>query len=445
MIWQEKFEEIFFPYLSKIAKIEKGNKFRKETLDNFLKKILRYDYSTETLLTIYFLIDEKVQRFIRKYLRLILNSLTIYSVDAYNTSKGFVKGKLIMNATIQQFRLKEYKPTFYKCREIYRNYNTPENRLLKYLLFSIKSLFLKLPKHLSITSKKGSSRQESRAVENMENLLSTLSELKRLFFKHVHNIKLKSIELPKYIDNTMIERLLKARNPLYRKVYEIYNIYDTLFNSSELDEKLVRKLIDFKRIIPADLNKQFEIFILFLTLKSFDDCSSRFNLNKLGLILPRQDAIATYEYQNGPIIHIYYDRHPESEIYKKRSIYRKIIYDYFLEYRIRRPDIIIEIINESQAKKAYFFIEIKNTKKKKYLLSSIYKSFAYLYDFSQLFPKEQNPKLFLITDHSNKIYKNFDVEVRLKREKSLKIFSWRHIHDNTNIISESVERIINSL
>ena len=112
--------------------------------------------------------------------------------------------------------------------------------------------------------------------------------------------------------------------------------------------------------------------------------------------------------------------------------------NYNLKSVTRRPDIIFELKDEYN-NRMYYFVEVKNTQDKKYIVDSVYKCLAYLYDFKGVVIEDLRPKISLVLDFSSEIFHNYNVQTYKTKDLSINIISWKHLFEINDIMSSILE------
>ena len=110
----------------------------------------------------------------------------------------------------------------------------------------------------------------------------------------------------------------------------------------------------------------------------------------LKLIGYTQGAVAQYRYRDNTV-KIYYQTMPIS--LAKTSIYTRIMRQYNINVRLRRPDILIEINSDKNELK---LVEVKRTSNHLYIGESLYKVLGYLKDFENCFESANRPQALLV-------------------------------------------------
>jgi predicted nucleic acid-binding protein len=100
---------------------------------------------------LYFLLDTGpprepgVERFVTYTLDRLLVQLSRESERRPVTYQGQVRGRVLWPQTIKARHAEDFDPTRFVCRELVHRYDTPENRLLKYLLEQIAAAIAAVP------------------------------------------------------------------------------------------------------------------------------------------------------------------------------------------------------------------------------------------------------------------------------------------------------------
>jgi hypothetical protein len=139
---------------------------------------------------------------------------------------------------------------------------------------------------------------------------------------------------------------------------------------------------------PFNDDKLFEIYVLIKLLDFLDNHSGEL---RLGLLKPDLDYTAKYISEKMNIC-IFYQKTPSD--LKNSSKYKSIFNFYDLKVRVRSPDIILRI--QTNENEYYQIIEVKRTKKKSYIVDSVYKVLGYINDFQESLESTPNPKGVLV-------------------------------------------------
>lgn len=167
---------------------------------------------------------------------------------------------------------------------------------------------------------------------------------------------------------------MKSRNQLYHHVAEAYILYENLFKLE--NHEILKNLIEKTIIKTTNPHKLYEIYVFFKLI-------SRLPIKKYKLLFENNNY-SVISQKSGLNIKIYYQHTPDK--LDSISEYNKILNNYEIAFKRRAPDIIIEFQKDN--KTYYRIIEVKNSKKPKYVRDSVYKVMGYYKDFERIFTLE---------------------------------------------------------
>ena len=174
---------------------------------------------------------------------------------------GEVKGKIDWYKTVQMRYNRDPKSkTHFICNQTERNYDIPENLVLKRLLQIINGIIVEDLQY---------------AIENKYDWIHEWIDDKQLkeVLKSVYlrNIYLKRINLEDVVtDERMINRAMKSRTPLYREAAELLSRYNKLMNY-EIDSNEAKSLLKNTFIRPGKITTLFELYWVIEMIQQFKD------------------------------------------------------------------------------------------------------------------------------------------------------------------------------
>ncbi|MDO5851180.1 MAG: hypothetical protein Q4Q23_01680 [Methanobacteriaceae archaeon] len=360
----EEIKEYLYLYLFKETKIT--------NVYSSIKKLFNLnDTDILTLKKIHFLLSLQVKDFIEILPQLIRN-LTHSTNKEKIKSIGRIQGQINWNKTYKKRFEQGYNDkSLYICNLRQKQYDLPENQLLKYLLKNILEILNTL--HI----------KEKVDIDYWQDTIKN----EYIIIKHINkNIHLQNITDISHIPPKILEKTIKNRNNLYQTVAKCYKLYESLFIKNNKQELIT--LIEKQILKPLNNNQLYEIYIFFNLINNFNN-----EHLKIGLLHPKNDYTAKIR-KNNKTINIYYQHTPNE--FKTKSKYNKLNYYYDLQITTKQPDIIIEY--EENNKKTYRIIEIKRTKDPNYIRQSIYKVYGYLKDYEEIQLKKQYPAILIIWD-----------------------------------------------
>ena len=383
----------------------------------------------EKLLRIHFVLTEKnknnkvgVIDFIRKLRNRLRRIKTTLKKEEHQFN-GEVRGRICWKATINR-RLNQNPEdkTLFICTQKEKNYNIPENLILKKLLQIIHGIVYK---DLEVAIK-NEYDWVSEWTEDKNKLLDTLN---RTFLKNVY---LRRIELEEVdITPRMIYRAKNSRLPLYKEAAYLLSRYQKLMNY-ELDGKEARELLRNTFIKPEKTEVLFELYWTVMIIKGFRKKCGFENI-KYKIIEPKKNIIAEWEYENNTY-RLYHDstgsfKLSENVLVLSRQLKDK---DNYLGRELKvfeklegmagvekeslwggRPDILLERYDKQKNLISIFIGEVKYTNNRNYIIQGlkelleymalIKKDNQYIENYNDVFEKLNKVKGALFIDKTNNI------------------------------------------
>lgn len=355
------------------------------------------------LKTVHFLLSPAVKELLEE-LPHIMRNLSHSTQKEVLECKGIIRGKIDWNLTYKERFSQGYNdPSLFICKPASKMYDLPENQLLRFMLWKIRSLAesidLQIPEELLLKEK----------WDNWsEIIISRYFEAK----KYSKNIYFQNISMPRFIKPKTLQKAKTHRNKSYQKVASCYELYEDLFLIKE--ESTIRELIEKQILEPLNNDKLFEIYVLFNLLNVLEKRSGKLDI---GLLKPNLKYTAKYN-ENNNEMYIFYQQMPEE--FGKNSKYKDIFENYNLNVSLRRPDILLEIQNSN--KSSYIIIEVKRSKNRDYIVESVYKVLGYIYDFEECFKTSKNPQgVLAVWDniHIKSFSKAFEEPVLILKHENL--------------------------
>lgn len=353
----------------------------REALPNLevpLKKLTGLtDEELNLLKTTHFLLSREVEELIEELPKLLKN-LSHSTHKELVECRGIIRGRIDWNMTFKErFSQGFNDPSLFICQPSTKMYDLPENQLLNFILWKIRSLSENID--LEITD----DLLDSETWNNWQDkIISHYLKIKKIS----KNIYFQQISMHRSIKPKTIQKAYSHRNKSYDKVAECYELYEKLFITN--DHEVLCSLIETQTFEPLNNDKLFELYVLMKLLDFLDKSDGKL---RLGLLKPGMDYMAEYT-SNKVNICIYYQQIPSN--LKKTSKYKSIFRFYDLMVRVRAPDIILKIkINDNQY---YQIIEVKKTGNRNYIVDSVYKVLGYIHDFEDYLENTLNPKGVLV-------------------------------------------------
>jgi hypothetical protein len=321
-----------------------------------------------TALKIRFLLESETKRFLEEvptYLRRIRTEVS----REKSLAKGEAKGHIDWSKTIQTWASSGFKDkTILNIDRSVKNYDIPENLILK--------------KAITILSEFMNDNAVRKEIERTYDWSERLQEARRCVrevLKNVHFRRIMDASLI-HISPRMKGQVKKSRKKLYRDSCRVFDKYERVFSRHELTQLLMDTFID-----PRNIDKTFELFCLFTTIKVLE--KMEWKVKKLAEIVRERNETAILTQGNFEI-RIFYnvtgrltflDR---AEPQKTKDALAESTQAFFGEKTAdttRRPDIIIELLCDGVSKD-YAIFEVKNTREKEYIVQGMYQALHYLYD-----------------------------------------------------------------
>jgi hypothetical protein len=190
---------------------------------------------------------------------------------------GEVRGNIEWCKTIQIRNNRDPKnKTLFVCNQIERDYNIPENLVLKRLLQIIHEIiFIELQNEIKDKNKDKKYVWLKEWVEENE-LIEVINSV------YLKNVYVKRVDLKDVIiTDRMINQAKKSRIPLYREAGELLSRYYKLMNY-DLDPTEATSLLKNTFIKPNDENKIFELYWIIQIIRQVEDTNVQLELIKEG-------------------------------------------------------------------------------------------------------------------------------------------------------------------
>lgn len=368
----------------------------------------------EYLKAIHFLLSDEVGELINE-VPIILRNLSHSTKKETIECKGIIRGKIDWELTYKERYTRGFNDrSLFMCTPALKNYDLPENQLLKYILWRIRSLTESIDINIP---------EEVFEQDEFNNWIEIILSRYLIIKSASKSIYFQNVSMPRIITPRTLQRTNNHRNKSYRKIVKCYELYENLFKVRNDDVLL--KLIEKQILEPLNDDKLFEIYVLFKTINFFDNLEGNLDM---GLLKPGLNYIAQYESEEMKVC-IFHQQMPY--IFSQNSKNKDIFEFYDLNVGLRRPDLILKIeINE---KKLYYIIEVKRTKERGYIVDSVYKVLGYLSDFEKCLDPEEKPQGILV------VWDEINI---LDWEKAFKSPVVIFKHDN---FDKGLEKIINNI
>lgn len=348
----------------------------------------------ESILRIHFILTDEVVKFIEALPERVRRIKT-ESKKQMVERKGEVRGSIDWNRTLPK-RCRDR--SIFVCRNPTRNYDVPENIVLKELLFVIYQVLeydLKKP-----IEKKYNWLKKLRDEEK-------INQLKNIFTKNVH---INRISQPMEYGATErdISVAENSRKELYVDSAHLLLKYRRMMNL-DLDDDEMKDLMDETLILPGETHRLFEFYAIFSYLKKLD---KRY---KVKPIKAGADSIAEF-FEDNLLVTVYHDSTGKLRFYGdveglrdedckidhleqyRRSIieHADIIKNYLDEdkgsYKSGRPDMIIEYRRDDDLERLVIG-EFKYSRNKQTFSKGLKELSEYLH-----FAQKKEDEIYLIND-----------------------------------------------
>ena len=172
-----------------------------------------------------------VDQFVNRNLRRILGQLNRRTELKQVQYRGQVRGRILWPATYKARYSEEYDPTRFVCQEVQREYDTPENQLLKFVVTKIDECLRVVPEAIRSGQCYYVATEGSQATAPLlTRIESALAILRR-------NVYLREISLPRRITDEHLRKARSARLEEYAGVADFYCRYrDTVLSHAKEPE-----------------------------------------------------------------------------------------------------------------------------------------------------------------------------------------------------------------
>lgn len=128
--------------------------------------------------------------------------------------------------------------------------------------------------------------------------------------KHILSSQyLKYVADVRYLTHDLVTSGLKHRNPLYRQMAKISQLYYNIYTKK--DPKAVFDVIKNQLLVPKATDKLFEILALFNCIKCAEELRMEIGGKRdLSLLRSKYTNVITFNYDNGIVINIFYQHTP---------------------------------------------------------------------------------------------------------------------------------------
>lgn len=315
------------------------------------------------LKSVHFLLSDEVRNFV-KILPQLVRNLSHSTRKESEIMQGNIRGRINWAETFKErMNLGFDDKSLFVCNPPSKYYDLEENQLLKYLLKRIiylKKNYLDFIEPENFNLDNIDENKDWYTIVN-DNYEVSSKILKKIYFNDISDVKIKSKH---------IRKCLKNRNFLYHKVFDVYQLYESLFISN--DEEVLFQLLNKRIIKTADPDKLYEIYVFFNLVKSLP-------IEHHKLLFSTNDY-STSCFINDIKITVHYQKTPTK--LKEISEYLEILDNYEIRGSTRAPDVILEF--EKDGDTYYRLVEVKNSSSTSYVRTSLYKVMGYYKDFKRI-------------------------------------------------------------
>lgn len=324
-----------------------------------------------TLKSVHFLLSTQLNEFIEILPQLMRNLAHSTSKEKVIT-KGVIRGKIDWNTTFKTRYSQGYNnPSLFVCTPPSKSYDLCENQLLKFVLKKIVYLFEDALSFINLEINESDNWHEEVKLKYFK----AKKTLKNVYFNEINDINL--------INPKTLKKAFMHRNQFYKKLANLYRLYDDLFISNDID--VLKSIVETQLLKPASDDTLYELYTFFKLVDKLE-------VKELGLLMPKNNY-AVLGYYGDCEVKIYYQEIPNDDF--SYSKYKEIFKNYDIDVNLRRPDILIEF-NDS-----YRIVEVKRTSNPNYIRDSVYKVLGYLNDFNQVKFSKNTPGVIIVWDGIN--------------------------------------------
>ncbi|WP_232700602.1 hypothetical protein [Halobacterium wangiae] len=341
----------------------------------------------ELLLDLHFILQDDVTSFVRELPKHV-RSIRTETQNVSHTTRGAVNGRIDWSATTKK-RYSEYPNdrSIFVCENRSKNYDIPENLVLKRLLAVIYETLSAAESYLrsDYTWVEETWRGDEELIDELTNLVE-------------RNVHVRRIREPASYEPTerMLTQAESSRQPVYRQAARLLRKRQRLFDG---DEALLRELLAETAVTPDDEDVLFELFVLFRFISTID--AMREGSFTLETIASDHQEVAhfTGETEAETEIAIYHDNSARDRDLSFRAgvdrdsdslsrtdrvqlVAQEVADSYFTDREFQnhtgRPDIIVLEIISGNGTYEYLITEVKNSTRTKTIRQGIKETLEYV-------------------------------------------------------------------
>lgn len=361
-------------HLSSIGKGVKGAKsdpIDLAVLRSFLDRLYDAEKDVRFLSTVVDLLGGGYSAFMREGMPRLLTALSNEVVSREEVVGPGLRGNPLWQRTLIRRGAGTLPPARYVSRTAHRSFEMPENELLSWLIDDL-----------------------ARGVRDVSRRVSTnglhpdLAELNRNCDRARRDERFGRLPIPPGVTQEMFEAARRHRKKEYRTAASLAKRrLEMTARPSGAWWHSVLMLVAVDWLEPVNDDALFELYVLILTLDILSEEMGLIAAEGYGLVTRRRSHIAEFRTETRTV-RVHFNQtwkaalQEETEYTSAFQRYRGLADDDRIP--ARRPDIII--VDESGAERNVVVVEVKETGNKAYTKDSIYRVFAYLYDFGSKGP-----------------------------------------------------------
>jgi hypothetical protein len=175
-----------------------------------------------------FLVSEPVATYLLQFMPILLRQLSRATEPERHEQRGQIRGRVDWAAT-HRARLSQHNdPTLFICRQTRRQYATPENELVVYVLHALQRLIQAVPSCLRIGL--FGAPQANQSFAPTEARLAQYLHRLREYQQHVY---LRDIPRPDRITSQHLLRAKTSKTEWYGRVAQFYTAHSAFLNEAE--------------------------------------------------------------------------------------------------------------------------------------------------------------------------------------------------------------------
>lgn len=273
-----------------------------------------------------------------------------------------LRGNPRWDRTILQRMAGTISPVHYVSRTSHRSFELPENQLLSWFVDDLRRTVSTLEQRVGTAT--------------LHPDLQTLrTECERALQHHWFT----DITVPPHLTLEMVAAASRHRRPEYRAAAALARRrLEMLTNDHHAWWYTIMSLLAVNWLEPVNDDDLFELYVLVLALDLLSDELGFGEPVEYGLVTSKRSHIALFEGRHQKV-RVYFDQTPAAVLGISTEYSQVFAQHRGISGGERRPDILI--VAERDGETRLVLIEMKKTIDGRYISDSVYKVFAYLYDF----------------------------------------------------------------